>query len=188
MKKYLYVFRITSIFLLLVFVSSCTTQKYSKHKVANPEVLLTEVFLDHPDSAVYMYNQTEKKLSQENKTKIFNSFSTLMTYLLYTDSFEMPFNMERIDEWRDNNISIEFRYNQRHEFTGSLPHSSDSTDYFTWGGSKFEAFLLIYYSGSLIAVPYLEDTYVGINDLFLVLDFPEEALTTFIETLNEAIK
>lgn len=56
---------------------------------------------------------------------------------------------------------------------------------FSWGELKFDAFLFIYYSGSLIAVPYLDNGYVGINDLFLFLNFPEEEITKFINIIEE---
>lgn len=173
---------------MMVALGGCKKSGYSKHKVEVSEILQTEKFLDSPDFMIYMYNKSEQEFPQEEKAFLYEKFSELLKTLFDTSTLKTPFSIKYIDEWRDNNISIEFRYNQRHEFTGSLPHSSDSTDYFTWGSLKFDAFLLIFYSGSLIAVPYLEDNYVGTNDLFLVLDFPEEALTTFIETLNETIK
>lgn len=55
---------------------------------------------------------------------------------------------------------------------------------FSWGELKFNAFLFIYYSGGLIAVPYLDNGYVGINNLFLFLNFPEEEITKFINIIE----
>lgn len=173
---------------LIITLSGCKNSIYSKHKVKTTEIFQTKKFLDFPDSMVYMYNKSELEFSEEKKSFLYEKFSELMKTLFDTSTLKTPFNLEYIDEWRDNNISVEFRYNQRHEFTGSLQNYPGAKEVFTWGNLKFDAFLLIYYSDSLIAIPYLEDTYVGINDLFLVLNFPEAPLSTFIEALNEATK
>lgn len=85
-------------------------------------------------------------------------------------------------EWKKEYTCFEFRYTQRHNYIGAL---SDSGSMFSWGELKFDAFLFICYSGGLIAVPYSDKDYVGINNLFLFLTFPEEEMTKFINIIEE---
>ena len=59
-----------------------------------------------------------------------------------------------------------------------------SSNYFTWGNIEFDAFLFINNSTSLIAIPYLENKYVGINNLYLLLKFEESNLNNFIKIVE----
>lgn len=181
--------RLSNIFLSVglasvCFLGGCKGTGYSKHKVGNKEPLSNEVFLDKPDSMVYMRNKTEKTLSEESKAAVYEAFSALMENLSGTTTLKTLFNVKRIDEWREEHVSIEFRYEQRREFTGALPSLSE-TDYFTWGDLKFDAFLFVSY-GAMLAIPYLDDEYIGMGNLFLALSFPQESLAAFWEAVEEA--
>lgn len=49
---------------------------------------------------------------------------------------------------------------------------------------EFDAFLFINNSTNLIAIPYLENKYVGINNLYLLLEFEESNLNNFIKIVE----
>ena len=162
------------------FLVGCSS--FSKHTVSNTEEVRTEIFLDKPDSAICITNGKEKQLSGDSLEEVYNAFMRLMNTLGQSDTLKTPFQSKRINEWKKEYTCFEFRYSQRHNYVGSL---SDRGNMFSWGELKFDAFLFIYYSGGLIAVPYLDNGYVGINNLFLFLNFPEEEITKFINIIEE---
>lgn len=162
------------------FLVGCSS--FSKHTVSNTEEIRSEVFLDKPDSVICITNGKEKQLSGDSLEAVYNSFMNLMDSLGETSTLKMPFQSKRVKEWKKECTCVEFRYTQRHNYVGTL---SDSGSMFSWGELKFDAFLFIYYSGGLIAVPYSDKGYVGINNLFLFLTFPEEEITKFINIIEE---
>lgn len=133
--------------------------------------------MEKPDRLICIKKGTEKQLSSDALEAIYTAFMKLMDTLQHTDSLKTPFQLKYVKEWKEKYTCFEFRYVQRHNYTGRL---DDEQGLFAWGNLRFDAFLFVSYSGGLIAVPYLADDYVGINDLFLFLTFPEEELNQFI--------
>lgn len=169
-----------SVFLAMCcFLVGCSS--FSKHTVSNTEEIRTEVFPDKPDSVICITNGKERQLPGDSLETVYNSFMNLIDSLEQTDTLKTPFQSKRVKEWKKEYTCFEFRYSQRHNYVGSL---SDEGNMFSWGELKFDAFLFIYYSGGLIAVPYLDNGYVGINDLFLFLNFPEVEITKFINIIE----
>lgn len=173
--------------LLSVFLAICCllvgcSSPFSKHTVSNTEEVRSEMFLDKPDSVICITNGKEKQLSGDSLETVYNSFMNLMDSLGETSTLKTPFQSKHVNEWKKEYTCFEFRYSQRHNYVGTL---SDESSMFSWGKLKFDAFLFIYYSGGLIAVPYSDKNYVGINNLFLFLTFPEEEITEFINTIEE---
>ena len=167
------------------FLGGCKGTGYSKHKVGNKEPLSSEVFLDEPDSMVYTHGKAEKSLSEKQRTEVYEKFDGLMETLEYTDTLKTPFSISKANDFRREYGGVEFRYAQRRKFTGTLPSFSE-TDYFTWGDLKFDAFLFVPYGGELLAIPYLDDEYIGMDNLFLALSFPQESLAAFWKAVEEA--
>lgn len=161
------------------FFVGCSS--FSKHTVSNTKEIRTEVFPDKPDSVICITNGKERQPPGDSLETIYNSFMNLIDSLEQTDTLKTPFQSKRVKEWKKEYTCFEFRYSQRHNYVGSL---SDEGNMFSWGELKFDAFLFIYYSGGLIAVPYLDNGYVGINNLFLFLNFPEEEITKFINIIE----
>lgn len=165
------------------FLGGCKESGYSKHKVGNTEPILTNVFLDEPDSMVYMYDGREKALADGQRTEIYEKFCDLMESFGGTDTLKNPFSASKADDFRDQYGGVEFRYNRRRNFVGSLaPYGG--TDYFTWGELIFDAFLIVPYSSELMAIPYLDGEYIGINNLFLGLTFPQEVYGEFAAAIE----
>lgn len=179
---------ILTVFLCLVFIFSffAGCNEYSSHSVKNSEIKQTQYFLDQPDIILCILNKKEKTLNEYAANEIYTEFIKLMSKMCYTDTLKNLFSEKYIDKWKNECIAFEFRYDQRREFTGSLPPLGEK-DFFTWGNLKFDAFLFVYYSETLIAIPYLEGKYMGINDLFLRLNFPVEDLKNFIEVVQNVV-
>lgn len=140
----------------------------------------TEIFLEKPDQLICIKKGEEKQLALEDSDTVYDAFMELMDTLQQTDSLKTPFQSRRVKEWKEKYTCLEFRYTQRRNYVGALDNGEGL---FSWGDLRFDAFLFISYSGGLIAVPYLEDDYVGINNLFLFLTFPEEELNKFLKTV-----
>ncbi len=163
------------LFAICCFFVGCSS--FSKHTVTNTEEIRTEIFLEEPDSVVRIVEGEEERLSLESVDALYNGFMGLMRTLQRADTLKTPFAEKRIKEWKEGYTCFEFRYLQRRNYVGSL---GNETELFTSGNLPFDAFLFVRYSGGLIAVPYLEDEYVGIDGLFLFLAFSEETLAEFM--------
>ena len=161
------------------FFAGCSP--FSKHTVANTEEIRTETFLDCPDYLICFTNGKEKQLSPDFAENVYNAFMSLTDALEETDALKTPFQSKYIDEWKREYTCFEFRYNRRRDYAGAL---KDEKGLFTWGEIRFDAFLFVYYSGGLIAVPYIDGNYFGVNDLFLFLDFPENEMNEFMNVIR----
>ena len=163
-------------FICLLLLCGC----FSHHTVSNKSVLKTDTFLEKPEQLVAIVNGKEKEISDETINTIYEPFTKLIASIKYVDTLKTQFDSSKINEWKKNNTCFEFRYLQRRCFTGSLDPKSS---YF-WGNIEFDAFLFINNSTSLIAIPYLENKYVGINNLYLLLKFEESNLNNFIKIVE----
>lgn len=183
MRKFLYTACTLILALLSFFAVACSRQEYSKHKVTDKEALSTQKFLDEPDSMVYMYDGREKALTDGQRTEIYKKFCDLMEAFSGTDTLENLFSSSMADDFRNLYGGVEFRYNQRRNFVGSLAPCAE-TNYFIWGELIFDAFLIVPHGSELMAIPYLDGEYIGINNLFLGLTFPQEAYGEFVAALD----
>ena len=173
--------RINLLSILLIiccFLVGCSP--FSKHSVSNTEEINSETFLDKPDYVICITNGNEKQLSFDSLETVYNEFMNLMDTLEQIDTLKTSFQPKLIKEWKQKYTCFEFRYTQRRNYVGIL---DNKTSLFSWGELRFDAFLFVYYSGGLIAVPYIENDYIGINDLFLFLTFPEEEINQFINII-----
>lgn len=163
-------------FICLLLLCGC----FSHHKVSNKNILKTDTFLEKPEQLVAIVNGKEKEMNDEAINTIYEPFTKLIDGIKYVDTLKTQFDSSKINEWKKNNTCFEFRYLQRRYYTGSLDPKSS---YF-WGNIEFDAFLFINNSTNLIAIPYLENKYVGINNLYLLLEFEESNLNNFIKTVE----
>ena len=161
----------------LIVCSSCST-----YRVENKNEKETEIFLEKPDFLIHIANGREEQLSSQALNDVYNAFIPLIQKLQQTSTLKTKFNAKYIREWKKENICFEFRYKQRRNYTGKL---SSEDNYISWENIRFDAFLFVYYSGGLMAIPYIENHYVGINDLFLFLVFNEQDLNKFLQTIQE---
>lgn len=160
------------------FFTGCSN--FSKHKVTNTEEVSTEIFLDKPDSLIRIKNGNEKQLSDDDSETVYNAFMNLMESFQNAETLKTQFRTELINEWKQKYTCFELRYTRRHNYVGNL-YGEESL--FSRAELKFDAFLFVYYSGGLIAVPYIDNNYVGINNLFLFLRFPDEEISRFISLI-----
>ena len=166
-----------SILLAICFLVSCSF--FSKHTVTNKKEMRTEIFLEKPDYLICITNGTEKQLDSNSIETVYNAFMSLIDTLQQTGTLKTGFQSKKVKEWKKEYTCFEFRYMQRRNYIGAL----DDGEFFSWGELRFDAFLFIYYSGGLIAVPYIGNSYVGINNLYLFLEFPEEEMNKFMNVL-----
>ena len=164
-------------FICLLLLCGC----FSNHKVSNKNILKTDTFLEKPEQLVAIVNGKEKEINDEAINTIYEPFTNLIANIKYVDTLKTQFDSSKINEQKKNNTCFEFRYLQRRCYTNSLDSSSN---YFTWGNIEFDAFLFINNSTNIIAVPYLENKYVGINNLYLLLEFEESNLNNFIKIVE----
>ena len=178
MKKIRWKELVIALIMACCFLVGCAP--FSKHNVENIKEIQTEIFLDKPEDMIYIEGGEEKQLSAAFLDTVYEGFTELMKTLQRVDTLKIPFDVSRIEAWKKENTCFEFRYKQRRNYIGALEKDEGL---FSWGDLRFDAFLFVYYSGGLIAVPYVDDNYVGINDLFLFLVFPEEDINNFISLI-----
>ena len=153
---------------------------YSRHRVKDKNALETEVFLDKPDSMVVTYHNKETELIGDEMDPVYEKFMELMSGLKSVSSLKMYFTQNKVREWRKEELCIEFRYDRRRNYTGTLVGSESNLDLFTWGNLKFDAMLLILDGyGGINAVPYYNGSYRGVSDHFLTLGFDRAACADF---------
>lgn len=162
---------------LCCLFTSCSS--FSKHTVVNIKEKHTEIFLEKPEQMVSIASGKEEKCLPEKLDVIYNSFMALMAELEQTDTLKTPFQENLVETWKKECTCIEFRYSQRRIYTGSLGKDA----LFSCEDLQFDAFLFVNYSGGLIAIPYIENRYVGINNVFLFLKFSETQLNNFIKII-----
>ena len=55
-----------------------------------------------------------------------------------------------------------------------------------WGNLQYDALLLVFWSGAVIAVPYRGSRYRDVDGLFLVLTFPADDMNAFLAAVSES--
>jgi len=165
--------------LLAVCCVFCGCSSFSKHKATNTEELRTEKFLDKPEQIIHFAYGKETALSTDALDATYSAFTEMMGTLRNVSTLKTAFRASSVKEWKKDCTCFEFRYAQRRNYVGQL----DDGSLFTWGNLRFDAVLLVYYSGAIIAVPYIDGAYVGVNDLYLCLFFPETEINKFLSAV-----
>ncbi len=175
----------TFLALLLAFTVFATSgcAIFSKHSVKNKTPLETETFAEKPEQIMSIKNGKEKSLKQEEIDSVYSAFEKLSATLEGTSSIKGPFSKRNISKWKETVFCLEFRYDQRRKFTGEL---KDNYNRFTWGNLQYDALLLVFWSGAVIAVPYRGSRYRDVDGLFLVLTFPADDMNAFLAAVSES--
>ena len=175
----------TILALMLAFTVFATSgcAIFSKHSVKNKTPLETETFAEKPEHIMSIKNGKEKSLKQEEIDFVCSAFEKLYAAFEGTSSIKGPFSKRNISKWKETVFCLEFRYDQRRKFTGEL---KDDDNRFSWGDLQYDALLLIFWSGAVIAVPYRGSSYRDVDGLFLVLTFPADDMNAFLAAVSES--
>ena len=154
-------------------LAGCTN--FTKHSVQDDTPLQTTTFLDKPDKLVKIENGKETDLTdvEDSIYEIHKAFKELMQTEPLKDTLKTQFRTKHVTEWKKEYLCVEFRYDQRRAYQGGYEEI------------VFDAMLLVCYDGGIIAVPYLERAYKGVNGGYLFLVIPEEYLQTFKDVVQE---
>ncbi len=175
----------TILALMLAFTVFATSgcAIFSKHSVKNKTPLETEIFAEKPEHIMSIKNGKEKSLKQEEIDSVYSAFEKLFAAFEETATIKMGFMKSEVRKMKETTFCLEFRYDQRRKFTGEL---KDDDNRFSWGDLQYDALLLIFWSGAVIAVPYRGSSYRDVDGLFLVLTFPADDMNAFLAAVSES--
>ena len=112
---------------------------YPRYLNFNKDVARSDIFLPRPDSVVRMVDGKASYLTEEQIDVMYQAFEKMMADFWYNDSITSHYPEWDKFRYQLNEFCLEFRYNQRQEYTGGEIVTNETIQY--------DAVLLVFREG-----------------------------------------
>lgn len=195
MKKHKKLRTILLIFLCIALVSSLLCihafcAPYGRHEVSNKEPFMTEEFLPKPDSIAVIRGGIAIEVSEEKRDQLYDVFLQMMESVLVLDGkyCDNPFKQIHTSIYTTFGIGIEFRYNRRMKFAGTIRYEDYDVDLSGYP-FEFDAFLFVIgvSNNSIVVSKYIDKDYTGVYGQKRWAVFNREEMKNFKKAIKDII-
>ena len=143
----------------------------------NTEVLSTSNFLDRPDSMVLGNGERAIKLSDVQKEQIYTAFSQMNAsregYPKFYGVSKQRFTVAEVYEMLETKSCLEFRYDQRRQFSGILAQTELEEGQVNYQEESFafDAICLVLDENGMRIIIYKDGLYQSVTDYSTNFDF-----------------